>query len=131
MFYLHYFSIGALYQPSLSTVTVLGQAPHCIEILHLNKSATCPFMENDQRSVLKHLLKNQSSNEFSNEPSLQCTVQQPNPKAPKFVGSPLQSPYFGTSPYHVRGPEKRDTCKMGRRLSSTEIYHFLETFNVQ
>ena len=31
-----------------------------------------------------------------------------NPKAPKFVGSPLQSPYFGTSPYHVRGPEKRN-----------------------
>ena len=24
-------------------------------------------------------------------------------KAPKFVGSPLQSPYFGTSPYHAAG----------------------------
>ena len=36
MFYLHYFSIGALYQPSLSTFTVFGQGPHYIEILHLS-----------------------------------------------------------------------------------------------
>ena len=56
VFYLHYFSIGALYQPSLSTFTVLGQGPHYIARL-----------ENDRRSVLKHLLKNQLIGEVGNQ----------------------------------------------------------------
>lgn len=56
MFYLHYFSIGALYQPMLSTFTVLGQGPHYIARL-----------ENDRRSVLKHLLKNQLIGEVGNQ----------------------------------------------------------------